>query len=147
MTIEEPKARVTLTIPAENIDDFRAGVIADLKSDTDWFRVQHGGMLKALARADESSRSISRQDRASAVKAIRGTCELIEQLPDGDVEATVSGTAEAFRSALDETGRELVKRAQHEFDYAPVPVEGVLPLLDRLRWTVEQIATIDEGAA
>jgi hypothetical protein len=140
-TVEQPRPRVTLTIPAENIDDFRVGVVADLESDTGGFSVEHAHLLDAR----EDRRDICREDRDGRIRGIRETGELLAQLPDADVETTVSGTTEAFRFALQEAGRHLAERVRRLFEYEPVPV-GVLPLLDRLRWTVEQVATIEAVA-
>jgi hypothetical protein len=134
---------VTLTIPSENIDDFRVGVIADLNIEAGGFGEQHASMLAAIERDDARWASTGRLDRDRRVKAIHETHELIGQLPDDDVEATMSGTCEAFRSAMDETARHLVERLKRAVHYAPVPEDLVLALLDRLRWTVEQMATIE----
>jgi hypothetical protein len=135
------RARVTITIPADCIDDVRVGVLADLKSDADGFGVDHAHLLTAT---DELRRSMCRSDRDSRIGSIRDTCELLDQLPDEDAETTVSGTTEAFRFALEATGRILAEQVTGQFEYCPVPVEGVLPLLERLRWTAEQVAMIGE---
>jgi hypothetical protein len=140
--------RVTLTIPVENLDDFRVGVIADLKIDAEGFGEHHADMVKAIEEERDDGRCEGRRrDRDGRVKAIRETYELIAQLPDEDDETTVSGTAEAIRSAMDEAGRRLVERVKRVFDYAPVPEDVVLSLLDRLRWTAEQMATIEGEVA
>jgi hypothetical protein len=141
-TIERPRPRVTLTIPAENIDDFRVGLLADLKCEADGFGVEHVNLLDAK----DEHRQNRRIDRDGRIEGIRNTSDLLRQLPDEDVEATVSGEAAAFRFALEEAGRALVKRVRREFEYCPVPVEGVLPLLDRLRWTVEQVGMLEVAA-
>lgn len=142
-TLERPRPRATLTIPAENLDDFRVGVLSDLKSDAEGFGAQHAEMLGAR---DESWRSTCREDRDNRLRTISETHELLAQLPTEDVETTVTGTAEAFRCALEDAARQLVERVRVEADYGPLPAEDVLPLLDRLRWAVQQIVTVDAVA-
>ncbi|MGI8903180.1 MAG: hypothetical protein ACR2IP_05870 [Solirubrobacteraceae bacterium] len=141
-TITPERQRVTLTIPAENVDDFRVGLLADLKCDAEGFGVEHQNMLDARG----AWRGTCRKDRDGRIRGIRETSELVHQLPVEDVEAVVSGTVEALRFALEAAGQLLADRVRREFDYCPVPVENVFPLLDRLRWTVEQVATIEQGA-
>ena len=141
-TPERPRQRVTLTIPAAYIDDFRVGLLADLKSDTEGFGVEHANMLDAKP----DRRAMCREDRDGRIPAIRDSFELLAQLPDDDREATISGTVEAFRFALEDAGRQLTACVRDQFQYCPVPVEDVLPLLDRLRWTIEQIASTETVA-
>jgi hypothetical protein len=138
-TLERPRSRVTLTIPAESMDDFRVGVLADLAKDADGFSLEHANLLEASA----DRREMCREDRDGRIRGIRETGELLAQLPTEDVDGTVTGTTEALRFALEEAGRLLTDRVRRLFEYGPVPVEAVVPLLDRLRWTVEQVAKIE----
>lgn len=142
-TERHPKRHITLTIPADNVDDFRVGLIADMKIDAEGFAVEHAHMLEARAQRRERRRT----DRDGRIDGIRELYDLLYQLPDDDVEVSVFGAAEAFRFALEQAGRELLEQIRTEFQYCPVPVEGVLPqLLERLRWTVDQVETIGELA-
>jgi hypothetical protein len=141
-TITPERRRVTLTIPAENVDDFRVGLLADINSNAGGFNHEHEHMLDVR----KDRREFARKDRDSRIDSLRELCVVLEQLPDEDVTTTLSGTEEALRFALEDAGRALMARLASEFDYCPVPVENVLPLLDRLRWTAEQVATIEQGA-
>jgi hypothetical protein len=134
--------RVTRMIPADCIDDFRVGVVAVLKFDADGFGEEHVNMLDAR----DDRRDTCREDRGGRLRHVRETCALLTQLPDEDVETTVSGAVGAFSFALEEAGRLLVERLRSEFEYVPVPVEDVLPLLNRLRWTIEQVVSIEAAA-
>jgi hypothetical protein len=140
-TLERPRPRVTLTIPAESVDDFRVGVLADLEKDAGGFTVEHANMLDA----SEDRRDMCREDRDGFIRGIRETGELLAQLPTEDVETTVAGTTESLRFALEEAGRLLTDRVRRLFEYGPVPVEDVLPLVDRLQWTLEQAAAVEQG--
>ncbi len=138
MAITEEQ-RVQLTIPAENVDDFRVGLLAEMKSNADGFAVEHAHLRVCHERERRSS---AREDRDGRIAGMRELVELLDKLPDEDVDATVSADLGALRFVLEDAGRQLVEQIRGEFQYAPVPIEDVQPLLSRLRWIADQIETV-----
>ncbi|MGO9974406.1 MAG: hypothetical protein ACLP01_16700 [Solirubrobacteraceae bacterium] len=137
---------VTLTIPAEHIDAFRVAVLTDLRSETDGFRHEHEHMLHTLDARDEHEqvRRNARIDRDSRIEGIHRTYGLLSQLPDEDVEAAITGDANTLRFVLEAMGQALLEPLRGLYDYCPVPMEDVTPLVER-SGRLSNAAAIGEG--
>ena len=127
--------RVTLTIPAECVDDFRCATVRDVETEAEMFRKQQAELL------DERS-GTHRGDRDANLRELLSTTDVLRQLPDDDTEASVSGRQPTIRYILDNMGRQLTKRIDEQYEYGPAAVEAALPLLKRLQWAAEQAITI-----
>jgi hypothetical protein len=136
MAVATAERDVTLTIPAEYLDDFRCAVVHDIGQDADWVCGQHKELVDGIDSG--KGEGVHRDDLDGAVRSLREMVRLLDQLPDEDVEVSVSAETSALRFALDAMGRQLTKRIAGLYGYGPALVEPVPGLLERLRWAAVQ---------
>ncbi len=142
MAVATPQRIVDITVPAEYLDDFRGALVAEIESDGEWFATHH---KKIREHESEPTRIESeREDRAGALRCLLEDAEMLQQLPaDENVEATVSSNGEALRHVLERVARQWTSELAHELDYGPANFKPAPGLLERLRWTVERVASIE----
>ena len=134
---------VTITIPAEYVEDFRSALVAEIKSDGEWFEAQYN----ELREAREPQRvATSRADRDGALACLLEDVGLLQQLPGVVADVAVSSSASALLHTIERVARQWAAQLAEELDYGPANFEAVPALLDRLRWTIERVTTIEAVA-
>lgn len=131
-TAPSPKP-VSITIPADYLEDFRSAAIAEVANDSDALR-------SAIA-----------EDRRSSELILRRSTQLLKPLLEttGDVElqAEHDKTSSPLGHALDELVRMLSERLRNAAQYAPVPMGDVADLAAELGWAAEQAIRIEPTMA
>ncbi len=130
--------RVTLTIPAECVDDFRCATIRDAETEAEMFHEQHA----LLAELERNKDHADRADRDANLRELLAAADVLGQLPDDDAESTVSGPLPTIRYILDVMGRGLTEQIRQQYEYGPAAVEKALVLLGRLQWAAEQASML-----
>lgn len=115
----------SLTIPAAYIEDARLAIIDELRSDIDALGQEH----------------VFAEDRANSLRILRRDQQLLDQLGD-DVDTIVSAVedrvSDPIVNMLDQMVRRVTGRLEEACVYAPVPLDDVLELTDRLRWAAHE---------
>jgi hypothetical protein len=146
MAVSTPQQQiVTITIPAEYMDDFRSAVVREIEHDAEWVRGQHKEKVDAIDSGDQELVELRRRDEAGAIRSLQEDVNLLLQLPDVDGDVTVSAEQSALRHVLDEMGGQLAARITRLYKYGPALVEQVPALLESLRWSAVQAQEAGRG--
>jgi hypothetical protein len=139
MAVSTPQQQlVTITIPAEYMDDVRSAVVGEIESTAVWVRGEHKEMVDAIDDGNQKLAELRRQDEAGAIRSLREDVKLLLQLPDADAEVSVSAEWSALFHVLEKMGHQLSTRIAGLYDYGPALVEQVPLLLESLRWSAVQ---------
>jgi hypothetical protein len=133
---------VEIKIPAEYLEDVRTALIAEIENDSNALETNQ----EALTSSTRSNEDVGRADRDSSVRLLRADVRLLDQLLDASGETKVSADWATLHEGLQSMVRVLSSRLVDECGFAPVDMEAVLELADRLRWAAEQSAAIDGSA-
>jgi hypothetical protein len=129
---------VTITVPAEHLDEFRAAVVGEIKSDAEWVLEHQAELVEADVRNRSEWDATCRADMAGASESLSDSIALLQRLSERDGDAVVSLTAGDLRFILDRMGCELTRQIAGLYKYGPALIEKSPPMLDSLRWAVEQ---------
>jgi hypothetical protein len=132
---------VEIKIPAEYLEDVRTALIAEIENDSNALETNQEALTSSTRNED-----VGRADRDSSVRLLRADVRLLDQLLDASGETKVSADWATLHEGLQSMVRVLSSRLVDECGFAPVDMEAVLELADRLRWAAEQSAAIDGSA-
>jgi hypothetical protein len=132
---------VEIKIPAEYLEDVRTALIAEIEHDSNALETNQEALTSSTRNED-----VGRADRDSSVRLLRADVRLLDQLLDASGETKVSADWATLHEGLQSMVRVLSSRLVDECGFAPVDMEAVLELADRLRWAAEQSAAIDGSA-
>ena len=134
----EPAA---VTIPADYLEDMRTAVIAEITSVSAWVETGQKSVL------DDGSTTVSREDRAGAVRDLREDMGLLDQILEASGDTKVSGDVSTLSHALQAVVREFNSRLVDVCGYGPLPMGDVIELSARLRWAADEAIRIDPDLA
>jgi hypothetical protein len=134
MTLAAPSPRpVSITIPADYLEDVRTAVIAEIEND--------GNAL----------RSANAEDRRSSELILRRSTQLLKPLLEAtggvELQAEQDTTSSPLVHALEALVRMLSERLRAAAQYGPIPMGDVADLAAEMRWAAEEAIRIDPGMA
>jgi len=120
-----------ITIPADYLEDVRTALAAELVNGSNALRTDQEAVVS------ESS-EVHREDRDAAARLLGNDVRLLDRLLNVGVETTVSAERQTLHGALEAMVRLLSARLVEEAGYAPIDLDAVLGLAERLRWAGEE---------
>ena len=126
----------TLEIPAEYLDDMRSALITEVCESAARCNLAETELRNETRR---TRLPIQVGDRNGAISVLLEDVTMLNQIQAGH---SLTGTAAELVHVLDTASRTWAERLNQAYSYAPAAVDEVQPLLDRLRWAVEQTGTL-----
>ena len=142
-----------VTVPAENVDDFRAAIVEELSTTIGHVHLEQKHLAQETERQDTKAAETTAVDLSAAMRFVAADARLlVDAGHEGDEEIHVDVDEDGtLAHAFETMARNVIgPRVAAMLEYGPMEARSaadLCELLDRLSWAIRRAAECHEGRA